>query len=50
MVYKAIDTTAEKRVDVLVFAHRPLLVYASAAHGIVPIVGSSFFIVNLGVN
>ena len=34
MVYKAIDTTAETRVDVLVFAHRPLLAYASAAHGI----------------
>ena len=33
VVYKAIDTTAETRVDVLVFAHRPLLAYA-AAHGI----------------
>jgi hypothetical protein len=30
-----IDTTAETRVDVLVFAHGPLLAYASAAHRIV---------------
>jgi hypothetical protein len=29
-----IDTTAETRIDVLVFAHGPLLEYASTAHGI----------------
>ena len=29
-----INTTAETRIDVLVFAHGPLLEYASAVHGI----------------
>jgi len=29
-----IDTTAETRIDVLVFAHGPLLEYALTAHGI----------------
>ena len=31
---EGIDTTAETRIDVLVFTHRPLSAYALAAHGI----------------
>jgi hypothetical protein len=34
-IQSCIDTTAETRINVLVFAHGPLLEYALAAHGIV---------------
>jgi hypothetical protein len=33
-IQSCIDTTAETRINVLVFAYGPLLEYASAAHGI----------------